>query len=450
MFIKSRRDFLKAGLGSVTALGTFGSMSKFGEMNAFAAGGGNYQALVCIFLAGGNDGHNTVIPISTAAQGINLYQSARGNLALPQASLLPVQNGTDVYGLHPKLTEMQSLYNSGKAAILTNVGMLVAPGLDRQSYLNGAAVPANLFSHSDQTNQWQTTVPNGLIGTGWGGRLADAVQAQNAGAAFPPVVDASGCGLFCTGNQNFPSTVPPGGALQISGTQNNTARQQGMQSLLSFDNGLKLVQSANGIVSRGNTYANTLNGLLAAGPVINTVFPAGNGLAAQLKMVARIISVRAQLGLSRQIFFCTLGGFDTHSSQLANQDALLAQVSPAVAAFYNATVELGVDQQVTTFTSSEFGRTLQPNSSSGTDHAWASHHFVVGGAVKGGAMYGNFPVLALGGQYDATGGGAMIPTTSVTQYAATLAQWFGVGAPNLPSIFPTIGNFPNSNLGFLA
>ena len=449
MFIKSRRDFLQAGLSSVTALGALGGMSKFGEMNAFAAGGGSYQALVCIFLAGGNDGHNTVIPISTAAQGINLYQQARQNLALPQASLLQIQNGTDVYGLHPKLTELQQLYNGGKAAILTNVGMLVAPGLDRTSYLNGAAVPANLFSHSDQANQWQTTVPNGLISTGWGGRLADAVQAQNAGAIFPPVVDASGCGMFCTGNQNFPSVVPPTGAVQVSGIQGNTARQQGMQSLLSFDNGLKLVQSSNGIFTRGSNNANTLNGLLAAGPVINTVFPSNNGLAAQLKMVARIMSVRGQLGLNRQIFFCTLGGFDTHSSQLANQDALLAQLSPAIAAFYSATVELGVSQQVTTFTTSEFGRTLQPNSSSGTDHAWASHHFVIGGAVKGGTMYGNFPVLALGGQYDATGGGAMIPTTSVTQYAATLAKWFGVGAGSMQSIFPSIGNFPNSDLGFL-
>jgi uncharacterized protein (DUF1501 family) len=391
-----------------------------------------------------------VIPIQTASQNFALYQTARQSLALSQASLLQIHTkGGDVYGLHPKLPEIQALYQSGKAAVVSNVGMLVSPGLDRTSYLQGAAVPANLFSHSDQMNQWQTSIPSGLAGTGWGGRLADFMQAQNAGALYPPVVNAGGCGLFCSGAQTFPSAVPPSGPIGISGTLNNVARQQGLQQLLSFDNGLQLVQASNGLITRGSNYANVLNGLLAAAPAIQTAFPANNSLAAQLRMVARIMSVRSQLGLSRQIFFCTLGGFDTHSSQLSIQDDLLSQLSPAVGAFYTATQELGIDQSVTTFTSSEFGRTLMPNSSAGTDHAWGSHHFVIGSSVVGGDLYGTFPTLALGGQYDATGRGAMIPTSSVSQYAATMAQWFGVGAASLPGIFPGIGNFTTTNLGFL-
>ena len=448
MLIKSRREFLRTGLRSVAGLGAIGAMSKFGEMNALAAGA-NYRALVCIFLAGGNDGHNTVIPIQTAAQNIGLYQTARQSLALPQGSLLAVTTkSNDTYGLHPRLVEIQSLYQQNKAAIVANLGMLVQP-TTKTAYNSGGPVPTNLFSHSDQTTAWQTSIPNGISGSGWGGRMADSLAAQNSSAQFPPIVSTGGCGLFCTGVQTLPTTVPPGGAIGLANLGNNPSRMQGVQQLLSFDNGLQLVQAANGVVSRGANYANVLNGLLAGAPALNTPFPANNPLAAQLKMVARIIGVQAQLGLNRQIFFCQLGGFDTHSSQLQAQDALLQQLSQAVGAFYTATQELGADQQVTTFTSSEFGRTLMPNSGGGTDHAWGSHHFVIGGGVQGGDLYGQFPVLALGSQNDATGRGALIPTTSVDQYGATLANWFGVGAGNLATVFPNLAHFNNTNLGFL-
>src|SRR5277367_6442040 len=217
MLIRSRRDFIRDTLKSVTALGAMGALSKFGEMNALAAGSG-YQALVCIFLNGGNDGHNTVIPLTTAQQNYSLYATNRGPLALAQGSLLPVAAGNDTYGLHPSLVEIQSLYNAKKAAILANVGMLVAP-TNRTSYLaanGGAAVPAALFSHSDQASQWQTSVPNGLGGTGWGGRMADSLQTVNSGAQFPPVTSIQGCGLFCTGNSTLPATVPPSGPVQLN------------------------------------------------------------------------------------------------------------------------------------------------------------------------------------------------------------------------------------------
>lgn len=446
MLIRSRREFFRAAIRSVSAIGAVGALSKFGEMNALAAGPG-YQALVCIFLSGGNDGHNTVIPINTAQQGYGVYQNARSFLALPQASLPVVNNGSDVYGLHPRLPEIQALYNGGKAAVVANVGMLVKP-VTRATYLgnNSSILPTALFSHSDQASQWQSSIPTGLGSTGWGGRLADAVQAMNSGASFPSVTSVNGASLFCTGQQTLPATVPPGGPALLQGT-GNVARTQGLQQLLTFDNGLQLVQAANGNFSRGIAYANTLNGLLA-GSSITTPFPANNPLAQQLQTVARIMKVQSQLGLSRQIFFCELGGFDTHGGQLAIQDSLLQQLSQSVGAFYQATQELGIDQQVVTFTASEFGRTLTPNSS-GSDHAWGNHHFVIGGAVLGGKFYGQYPNLALGGPNDANTRGTLIPTTSVDQYGATLAQWFGVAPANMAGIFPNISNFATSNLGVL-
>src|SRR5580704_323329 len=293
MLIRSRRDFLRCSLKSVTALGAAGSMAKFGEMNALAAGS-NYQALVCVFLLGGNDGHNTVVPMTTAQQNYSAYQQARGGLAISQGSLLPVMNGSDTYGLHPSLPEIQGLYNKGKAAVLANVGMLVQP-ISRSQYLtnNGALVPSALFSHSDQSNQWQTGIPSGTGSSGWGGRITDLLQTQNAGAIFPPMTATNSCELFCTGVQTFPATVPPTGMSTLAGLSSASANAE-MQQLLTFDNGVQLVQAANGIMTRGNSYANTLTGLMN-GVTLATQFPAGNPLAAQLQTVAKVMAVRNQL-----------------------------------------------------------------------------------------------------------------------------------------------------------
>jgi uncharacterized protein (DUF1501 family) len=452
MLIRSRREFLRDTLKSVTALGAVGAMGKFGEMNALAAGGSGYQALVCIFLSGGNDGHNTVIPITTGLQNYSLYAGNRGPLALASNTLLDIPVGSDTYGLHPSMPEIQNLYNTKKAAILANVGVLVEP-TNRTSYLaanGGAAVPAALFSHSDQASQWQTSVPSGLGNSGWGGRLADAVQTYNTGAQFPTITSVYGCGLFCTGQQTLPATVPSSGPVQLAAAVTDSNVQTAMNTLLSFSNGVQLVQAANGIVTRGTGYANTLASLIG-GVTINTAFPANNPLASQLLMVAKLIALRSSLGISRQIFFCQLDGFDTHGSQLETQVALLQQLSQAVGAFYTATQELLVDNMVTTFTASEFGRTLSPNGNDGSDHAWGNHHFIVGSAVKGGSMYGAFPSLAFGSANDTNSRGTLIPTTSVDQYGATLASWFGVPGASLAQVFPNSVNFPASslNLGFL-
>ena len=454
MTIRSRRGFLRDTVRSITAVGAAGALGKFAEMNALAAGS-NYQALVCVFLLGGNDGHNTVIPVTTAQQNYSQYAQYRGGLTIPQSSLLPIANGADGYGLHPSLPQIQSLYNLGKVAVLANVGMLVTP-LSKSQYLtnNSAIIPSALFSHSDQSSQWQTAIPSGTGNTGWGGRINDLMQTQNGAAIFPAISSIASCGLFCTGAQTFPASVPPPSDGSSAATAMATlaglagSRGTGMQQLWTFDNGVQLVQAANGVMTRGNNYANTLTNLLTTN-TLTTPFPSGNPLAMQLRTVANVMSVRGQLGINRQIFFCLLDGFDTHSAQMETQGPLLQQLSQALAAFYQATVELGIDQNVTTFTASEFGRSLTPSGADGSDHAWGNHHFIMGSGVQGGKFYGNFPLLAPGASDDATGRGVLIPTTAVDQYGATLAQWFGVASGNLSTVFPNIGNFGTTNLGFL-
>ncbi len=330
MLIRTRRDFLKAAVTSVRALGGF---AKFGEMNALASTSAPYQALVCIFMAGGNDGHNMVIPISTALQNYSVYAQGRQGLAQPQASLQgPIHNGNDIYGLHPLMPEIASLYNAGNAAILANVGMLVQP-TTRQIFQsnNLALLPAQLFSHSDQTNQWQTAIPNGTSPTGWGGRVEDSLQAQyNANANFTSITSTSGCGLFCTGQQTFAATVPVGGASLLQGAT-TPARLAAVQQLMTFDNGLKLVQAANTTFSRGVGFSTSLTNALKS-VKLKSVFPASL-IGQQLETVAQIISIQQALGVNRQIFFCQLGGFDTHGAQLGTQDPLLQQLSQAVGAF---------------------------------------------------------------------------------------------------------------------
>src|SRR5579863_3104318 len=272
MLIRSRRDFMKAALTSVGALGAF---AKFGEMNALASTSAPYQALVCIFLAGGNDGHNVVIPIATAQQNYSVYALGRQNLAQPLASLQgPIHNGADTYGLHPLMPEIMNLYNAGNAAILANVGMLVQPTTRKIFQSNNLAMlPAQLFSHSDQTSQWQSAIPNGTSPTGWGGRVEDNLQAQyNASANFTSITSTGGCGLFCTGQQTFAATVPVGGVSLLQGATTQS-RLAAVQQLMTFDNGLKLVTAANTTFNRGVGFSQTLTNALKS-VKLTSVFPA--------------------------------------------------------------------------------------------------------------------------------------------------------------------------------
>lgn len=427
-----------------------GGLSKFGLVSAFAQGTTDYKALVCIFLFGGNDGNNMVVPIDSRYAG---YQSVRGPLALPMSQLLPLQGGGQAtYGLHSSMPEMQGYFNNQKnLAILTNVGTLVQPTTQAmyKAYQN---LPQNLFSHSDQQDQWQSAQLAGIAQSGWAGKVADSLQsAYNSGAKFPPILSVSGNAIFCTGITSQPFTMDPGQTPGLQGFDSSAASQArfvATQQLLTFDSGLSLVQAANAVTGQAVQYSVVLANALQSIPPLQTVFPKGY-LSDQLKQVAQVIAAQSQLGVKRQIFFCSYGGFDTHGDQLPQHIQLLTEVSQSMSAFYQATVELGVANQVTTFTVSEFGRTLEPGSNGGTDHAWGNHQLVLGGAVKGNSVYGTFPTLALGGPDDADQNGRWIPTTALDQYGATLATWFGVTAANLPSIFPNLASFATSNLGFM-
>lgn len=446
----TRRDILRLTCCSAAGAAMLGGLSKFGLVSAFAQGTTDYKALVCIFLFGGNDGNNMVVPIDSRYAG---YQSVRGPLALPQGQLLPLQSGGQaIYGLHPGMPELQGYFNNQKnLAILANVGTLVQPTTQAmyKSYKN---LPRNLFSHSDQQDQWQSAQLTGVPLSGWAGKVADSLQsAYNSAAKFPPILSVSGNAIFCTGINSQPFTMDPGQTPGLQGFDSSAASQArfvAAQQLLTFDSGLSLVQAANAVTGQAVQYSVVLSNALKNIPPLQTVFPK-NYLADQLKQVAQVIAAQGSLGVRRQIFFCSFGGFDTHGDQLVQHVKLLSELSQSMSAFYQATQELGVANQVTTFTVSEFGRTLEPGSNAGTDHAWGNHQLALGGAVKGNTLYGTFPTLALGGPDDADQNGRWIPTTALDQYGATLATWFGVSAANLPSVFPNLANFSTKNLGFL-
>ena len=421
-------------------------LARFGWMNSLAQSNPpDYKALVCIFLVGGNDGHNTIVPLTQPE--FDLYDAARGTLALPDGNgpMVTVQDYADgrPYGLNPGLSALAPLWGNGagtgRLAVLANVGMLVKPVTRAQFLANSVPVPTNLFSHSDQIQQMQAAIPSSSAGTGWGARAADMVNGLNGLSTFPAVISGAGPSLFCTGNIVQSASLLPGFDLDPSGMNlwppaAAAARLNGLQQVLQFDSGLALVQAANKV----RKDALDLNTLMKSGTAtVTSPFPGGS-LGDQLKQVAKIIKLRHVTGMKRQVFFCMLGGFDTHGSQAWEHWNLLRQVSEAMAAFYQCTEqELGIPQQVTSFTLSDFGRTLQP-SGVGSDHGWGSHHLIMGGAVQGGRIHGTFPTLALGGPDDSGNRGALIPTTSVEQYAATLAKWLGVSDNDLPTIFQNL------------
>ena len=453
--LNRRRDFLKqaagAAAGALTAGGIATDMSRialFAGNNSSAAG--DYRALVCVFLNGGNDGDNTIIPAGgTAYSG---YASARGGLAIPAASLLPISPARSdgrQWALHPALTELQSLFGQNRLAVLANVGVLLEP-TTRAAYLGETALlPPQLFSHNDQQTHWQTSLADQAARTGWGGRLADAVEHLNAASPISAEMSLAGSNVFQVGQRSFPYMISPEGVISLwyyNETWGNTETTV-TRSMLATGSANVYETSYRELFRRAIDNSQYLGKALEKAPTITTTFPAQVPLAAQLKMVAKLISIRAELGAQRQIFFCTAEGYDTHGEQLATHQTLLRQLSQSLAAFYQSTVELGVSTQVTTFTASDFGRTYKSNGK-GTDHGWGSHHFIIGGGVKGGDIYGTMPVQVINGPDD-TRDGRWIPTTSTDEYASTLALWYGAAAGDLPQILSNIGRFNRINLGFM-
>jgi len=403
----------------------------------------DYKALVCIYLFGGNDGNNLIVPLDPARHAA--YESLRGDLALAANEMLaPISDAQgNPYALHYGLAEMNPLYESGHLAFVLNTGQLEQP-LTRAELLAGAPVPTNLFSHSDQTVQAQTGLPT-PNGSGWGGRLLDCFDASDSLAAVSVAQPA----LFLQGFQAGGNVIPPGSDLRLSGMgfwPNHEAqyRRQALASILTIDGGNPVRQAANKALADGLQLADTL--AAHSGGASNAAFP-GTSIGNQLREVARLIQIRSAMGPGRQVFFCSLDGFDLHSSQDWTHWYLLNQLSQALHAFFDAIGDAGLAQQVTTFTQSEFGRTLQP-SGSGSDHAWGSHHMILGGAVAGG-IYGTLPAFELGGDDDANNRGVWIPKIATSQVGATLGRWFGASDDNLAWAFPNLIHFPTSDIGFM-
>ncbi len=444
----SRRGFIRIGSATVGSM----ALRPLGLLPALAQSGPDYRALVCVFLFGGNDSNNTIVPMDDTS--FQAYTSIRGQLALNAAALTPTVTSVSgsPFAFHSKLTEVANLFSSKELAVIANVGSLVQPLTRAQYQAQQAPIPSNLFSHSDQQLQWQTSVAQGRSSTGWAGRAADYIAQQNINSsAFPTFLSVAGNSLQGAGAATQPVALSPGQSLQLAGFNSSAesqARLNALRSLLTLDTGVSMAQAANDTMAHSITDAAALGAALAKQTTLKTTFPK-TGLGQQLLQVAQIIQAQGNLGMRRQIFFCSLGGFDTHTNELSQHNTLYSQLSPALSAFYDATQELGMAENVTTFTESDFSRTLQPTSGDGSDHAWGSHHLVLGGAVQGGQIYGAFPTFALGGPDDADTRGRWIPTTSIDQYGATLSSWFGIPDSALASVFPNFPNFGSKKLSFL-
>jgi uncharacterized protein (DUF1501 family) len=456
----SRRNFLKTGCTALSTVAALSGIEHLGLIDAKAQTA-DYRALVCVFLFGGNDSNNTLIPYSEYSD----YSAVRydaSTINIPQENLLQITPPSDgrTFGLHPSMAAMHQLWNDNKMAILCNVGTLFTPLTKNQYAQNPNLRPSQLFSHSDQQTQWQTAIVRGQSQTGWGGRIGDKLPDGNA--KLPMCISVNGGNMLETGRNSSPLVIAPhptalNAALRLNGFDTSAAsvaRLGALTKLLDMDEGSILVNRASGATKQ----ALSIRDSLTSNPTFSN-FP-NTSLGNQLYQCAKLISLRETLGMRRQIFFCGLGGFDTHNGQLTPHANLLTQVSNAIKAFYEVTVQMGVASQVTTFTLSDFSRTFHPSANAGSDHGWGGHHFIVGGAVKGGDFYGMpndegsvYPILARGGPDDVDNGpngrGRILARTSVDQYAATLARWFGVSDSNLAAIFPNLHRFATSDLGFM-
>lgn len=469
----SRRHFLRtASLASMAGFGISPFLLELNSMAAMAqsAAPTDYRALVCIFLQGGNDGHGTVI--ATDTDSFNAFTTARSGapgLAYSQSDLLPItlktpQSGR-TFALNPALTGVQNLFNAGRAAIIANCGTLIAPASKTQIAAGSVPLPASLYSHFDQMAAWQAIAANSgsAVHTGWGGAMADLLApSANTNTAFT-CISTSGVALFLSGETSYQLNVTSAGPIGITGLQQPLFGQQtgtnALASILNADEANLFAKEYGVVINRSIAAQATLaSSMLPAGatgipdppqyldPVKGAL--TDNPLAQSLQTVARIIGGRAGLGVTRQIFFVELGGFDTHTNQGPLIAQLLTQLGQGLEYFDNLMVSAGLSNQVTTFTASDFGRTLTANSD-GTDHGWGSHHIVTGGAVNGQDMYGQYPVIG-SNQANDTGAGRLIPTTSVEQYAGTLARWFGLSDGQVKTVFPNFANFgTNPYLGFL-
>ena len=443
----SRRKFI--GQASCAAIGSSTFLSSLMNLNLLNAAAsynnaGDYKALVCILLAGGNDSFNMLVP--SGNDEYLEYATIRSGLAIDQEDLLTMTNNMNngkEFGLHPSMAQVRDLYDMGNLAFLSNVGTLVEP-TDLNSYENQTvALPKGLFSHSDQIQQWQTSLPQSKSTTGWGGRMADVLSSLNTNQNVSMNISLSGVNVFQVGNNVFPFAISPNGSIGINGyglpAPFNQVRTAAIDSLLDAHyanvfEGLYGSTVKNAQLSHAE-FSEAIENITP----LNTTFNQDNSLSRDLEMVAKTIAARNDLGFCRQTFFITFGGWDHHDEVINNQLYMLGVVSEALQEFYNAMVELNLTNDVTTFTVSDFGRTLSSNGN-GSDHAWGGNHMIMGGAVNGNQIYGAYPDLYEGNPQD-VGRGRLLPTTSADEYFADLALWFGVSPSDLDIVLPNIYNF---------
>lgn len=480
----SRRSFIRqAGCAGMSALPLLNTLVNLRLMQGVASADtppatSEYRAVVCILLAGGNDSFNMLAPYSgpssTAADSYLEYSTSRSNLSLLKAAnelieIHPTNTPNRTFGVHHLMPELATLFEAGQAAFIANVGSLIEPVQNRtQVAQNLKRLPLGLYSHSDQIEQWQTSIPHSRSGIGWGGRMADLLKELNANQTVPMNISLDGSNVFQTGHTVAEYSITPSGAVGLSGYNAAWQQYQDVRNAMSAAVDSQLTQQYSNLLAQTfnarkkqaldayQIFADATAPALPNGVTFPTTY-----LGQRLQMIAKAIQGRAGVGAVRQTFFVNWGGWDHHSDVLDNQATMLPQVSAAIGAFYNALVALGVANQVTLFTISDFGRTLTSNSR-GSDHAWGGNQLVVGGAVAGKKIYGAYPSLALNPDSGPeanpldTGRGRFVPTTSCDQFFAELALWLGVSKSNLPLIFPNIGNFydtSNSNsaapVGFL-
>jgi uncharacterized protein (DUF1501 family) len=450
-----RREFLKrASALSVAGAATPWALQLAAINEAAAATAGDYKALVCLFMYGGNDHGNTLIPYDAASH--QAYAAIRQTLAIPRDQLAATALSPSValaggrqMALAPALAPLKPIFDAGRLGVLLNVGTLMQPTTLAQYKAGNVPLPPKLFSHNDQQSIWQASNPEGAT-SGWGGRLGDQFLAGNGNTSFT-CINVSGNAVFMSGQQAVQYQMSSSGAVAVNGLARplfgSQACSDALRSLITGSRSHWMEDELNRVSARSVNAQATVSAALAAQPALQTAFASGN-LAQQLQMVARLIAARTALGVARQVFFVSLGGFDLHDLLMDQHGPLLGQVGGALASFDQALQELGVAGQVTTFTASDFGRTLSSNGD-GSDHGWGSHHLVMGGAVRGGRFHGQLPEVSVNGPDD-VGQGRLLPSTAVDQLAATLALWMGVPAIELPRVLPGIVNFSQRDLGLFA
>jgi uncharacterized protein (DUF1501 family) len=469
----SRRHFLQAAAGLAASshatlrlhaplATTLAGIAALAQQGSHAADtSGAYKALVCLFMYGGNDSHNWVVP--TDATGYAEYTAARRELAVPVNKLQPIltsgQASGRSFGMPEELAPLRKWYEAGQAAVVANVGPLVRP-VTKAEFQAGTDLPQKLFSHNDQQSTWQSLSPEGAR-SGWGGRMGDILMSANAKPVFT-AVSATGNAVLLSGSNVTQYQVSADGPVAVNGLNNamfgSTGAPAALRRMLAgAGTGSPLQAEAVRVMQRSIEASAVLQTVLPgvnvpaipATPILpgNTTTLDKDGLARQLRMVAQMIGAGPTLGMRRQVFMVSMGGFDSHANQVRDQPALMARVALSVDYFLSALTTMGLLNNVVLFTASDFGRTLLSNGQ-GCDHGWGSHHFVAGGEVRGRNVYGRFPSTALGSADD-VGSGRLLPANSVTEYAGSLGRWMGLSNADVASVLPNIGNFSQAGVGFV-